>query len=55
MYVGSHAWAYMCACEDINTHTMHMYVYIHVYMNVYMHVCMYVYAYIIYMSHRGGL
>ena len=42
MYVGSHAWAYICVCWYIDTHITGMYLYMHVAIYVCMHACMYV-------------
>ena len=39
MYVDSHAWAYMCACGDINTHITHIHVSLYMFACMCMHIC----------------
>ena len=41
IYVGRHAWGYMCSCMDMNTHYTHTYVVVDECINVQMSVYLY--------------
>ena len=55
MNVGSHAWAYMCVCGNINTHIIHSSVYacMNLYMYTYYALSMYTFRYLYRQTNRS--